>query len=179
MEKKVFSWMGVILMVLYVSLAYTPPIPPVPKWEPIPKEEVIRPKKILSEPEPQLIVDEFKPAIEFSYDEAQELLKIAYAEAGNQGTDGQWLVMSVVLNRVSDPSFPDNIHDVINQPNQFHVRGMAVAEPTSETHLALARIEQGDVARSLIAFEKVGNNALDEYFEECFEYRDHVFYAKK
>ena len=54
--------------------------------------------------------------IEMNIDEAQELLKIAYAEAGNQGEDGQWLVMSVIINRVNSSEFPNTIHEVIYQP---------------------------------------------------------------
>ena len=38
--------------------------------------------------------------IEVTYEEAQELMQIAWCEAGNQGIDGQRYVMSVVINRV-------------------------------------------------------------------------------
>ena len=40
----------------------------------------------------------------------EDLVKtIAMAEAGNQGPDGMWLVMSVVMNRVESEDFPDTI----------------------------------------------------------------------
>ena len=57
--------------------------------------------------------------IEMSYEEAQELMKIAFCEAGNQGIEGQRFVMSVIINRVNSPDWPDTIHEVIYQPCQF------------------------------------------------------------
>lgn len=63
--------------------------------------------------------EEFPPAtgevVSFTYDEAQLLMRMAQAEAGNQGIDGMWLVMSVAVNRVRSEHFPDNITDVIYQ----------------------------------------------------------------
>lgn len=130
-------------------------------------------------------------AIEFTQEEATALLKIAQAEAGNQGEDGLWLVMSVVYNRVKDESFPDNVLDVINEKHktkdgrvvyQFEtVRNgtQDKAEPSAEAHLALARIEQGEVAPEIIGFENKKSSTLDKYFDRAFEYRDHIFYVKK
>lgn len=130
-------------------------------------------------------------AIEFTQEEATALLKLAQAEAGNQGEDGLWLVMSVVYNRVNDESFPDNVLDVINEKHktkdgrvvyQFEtVRNgtQAKAEPSAEAHRALARIEQGEVAKEIIGFENKKSSTLDKYFDRAFEYRDHIFYVKK
>ena len=118
-------------------------------------------------------------AIEITYEEAQELLQIAEAEAGNQGPDGQWLVMSVVINRVRDDSWPDNIHDVIHQESQFYAEGMKAAKVKLDGHEALARIEQGDLAPQIIAFERKENTSLRRYFSEVFTYKDHVFYVEK
>lgn len=132
-----------------------------------------------------------RKAIEFTQEEATALLKIAQAEAGNQGEDGLWLVMSVVYNRVNDESFPDNVLDVINEKHktkdgrfvyQFEtVRNgtQAKAEPSAEAHRALARIEQGEVAKEIIGFENKKSSTLDKYFDRAFEYRDHIFYVKK
>lgn len=132
-----------------------------------------------------------RKAIEFTQEEATALLKIAQAEAGNQHEDGCWLVMSVVINRVNDESFPDNVLDVINEKHktksgrvvyQFEtVRNgtYATADPGVDAHLALARIEQGEVAPEIIAFENKRSTALDKYFDRAFEYKDHRFYTKK
>lgn len=116
---------------------------------------------------------------EFTYEDAQLLLGIAQAEAGNQGPDGMWLVMSVVLNRVKNPEFPNNIHDVIYAENQFYAEGIGKTEISPECHEALARIERGDVAPQIVAFEKTTNRTLEKYFSSAFGYRDHVFYTLK
>lgn len=117
--------------------------------------------------------------IELSYEDARLLMGIAEAEAGNQGPDGMWLVMSVVLNRVNNPEFPDNIHDVIYAENQFYAEGIGKTEISPECHEALARIERGDVAPQIVAFEKTTNKTLEKYFSSAFGYRDHVFYTLK
>ena len=114
---------------------------------------------------------------EFSYDDAQLLMKIAEAEAGNQGSDGMWLIMSVVLNRVKSEAFPDSISSVIYQRSQFYAQGIGATELTPEVHEALARIEMGDVAPQIVAFEKSSSNELDKYFSKAFEYKDHTFYT--
>lgn len=55
------------------------------------------------------------------YKEIIELAALIELEAGNQSTVGRAIVADVVLNRVADPRFPDSIHDVIYQKNQFSV----------------------------------------------------------
>lgn len=120
-----------------------------------------------------------KETIEVTYEEAQELLKIAWCEAGNQGIIGQQCVMSVIINRVNSPDFPNSIHDVIFQDNQFATAGMDKAVPTWETHYALAAIESGDVVPEIVAFETKTSNVLDVYFSEAFDYGAHTFYTSK
>jgi len=58
---------------------------------------------------------------EIYYGELEELALLVQAEAGNQDELGKRYVADCVLNRVNDPDFPDNIHDVIYQtnPTQF------------------------------------------------------------
>lgn len=124
-------------------------------------------------------VAEIPKAIEITYEEAQELLQIAEAEAGNQGPDGQWLVMSAVINRVNDDTWPDNIHDVIHQESQFYAAGMGKTPIKLDGHEALARIEQGDVAPQIVAFERKESTFLSKYFTEVFTYKDHKFYVEK
>ena len=114
---------------------------------------------------------------EYTYEEAQLLLEIAEAEAGNQGPDGMWLVLSVIQNRKTSEKWPEDIASVIFQSGQFYTKGMGATEITPEAHEALARIERGDVAPEIIAFEKKSSNSLDKYFTEAFTYRDHTFYT--
>ncbi len=47
------------------------------------------------------------------------LAALIYCEAGNQSAEGKVAVGQVVLNRVGDSNFADNIHDVIYQSGQF------------------------------------------------------------
>ena len=121
--------------------------------------------------------------VEVSYEDAQALMHIAQAEAGNQGIDGMALVMQVVLNRVADEDYPDTVYDVIAQKGQFDSfrnGAYAKAEPSAECHLALAEIEAGQfVNHTIIAFEVTGSRSLDRYFRYAFTYRDHDFYTEK
>ncbi len=117
--------------------------------------------------------------IEVTYAEAQELMEIASAEALNQGEDGMLLVMSVIINRVNSSEYPNTIHGVIHQSHQFYTKGMKSAEITPEVHMALARLEMGNLYPELVAFERKDNNALDVYYSEAFTHGDHTFYTCK
>ena len=122
------------------------------------------------------------PVIEFTYEEAQLLLRVAQAEAGNQGIDGMWLVMSVVLNRVADEAWPNTIKEVIYQTSQFSSVSdghFDAAEISPEAHEALAKIETGEIAPYIIGFETVNSTVNDKYFDEAFAHKDHKFYVKK
>jgi N-acetylmuramoyl-L-alanine amidase len=110
------------------------------------------------------------------------LLRIAQSEAGNQGPDGMWLVMSVVMNRVKSDEWPDTIREVINQTGQFSPISdgrFNKVEISEDAYEALARIEAGDIAQSIIAFEVQGSEVLDQYFAMAFDYKDHKFYTRK
>ena len=133
-----------------------------------------------------------RKTVGLTFEEAQLLMKIAQAEAGNQGPDGMWLVMSVVLNRVNSSEFPDSITEVVYQKartkkgniiHQFSsVADNRIEEQTvlsKEVHEALGRIESGEVAEEIIAFEVKDSTALDKYFKYAFTFRDHRFYTKK
>lgn len=123
-------------------------------------------------------------SIQLDYEDAQALMKIAYAEGGNQGVEGQLLIMEVCYNRMLSDDYPNTITEVITQKGQFesYRNGQyAAAEPTAETHLALAELEKGiDLDSDIIAFETCANHkSLERYFEFSFTYQDHDFYVKK
>lgn len=70
----------------------------------------------------------------------EELAKCVYAEAGNQSIYGKRLVCDTILNRVDDERFPENIHNVISQPNQYYVYksgAMSSACPDEETYIVV------------------------------------------
>ncbi|MBK3775926.1 hypothetical protein GAY31_17465 [Azospirillum brasilense] len=52
-------------------------------------------------------------------DDREALIRIALAEAGNQGTDGLSGVIYTVLNRTRHPGWGGSVSDVINAKNQF------------------------------------------------------------
>ena len=52
------------------------------------------------------------------------LMRIAIAEAGNQGVKGMALVMRVVLNRWQSGHYGETIHDVIYRKRDFYTPGM-------------------------------------------------------
>ena len=114
----------------------------------------------------------------------EELLKkIATAEAGNQGADGMWLVMSVVMNRLESDNWPDSIKGVIYQKSQFSTIDDGSFDKVKEypegCDEALERIKAADVAPQIIGFEYRTSDALDKYFDYVFTYRDHRFYVEK
>lgn len=84
-------------------------------------------------------------------EEAQMLMKIAQAEAGIDGREGMAMIMAVVLNRVKDERFPNDIEGVIFQIYKGNYQFSTIANgkyydaiPDIECHLALADIEKGN-----------------------------------
>ena len=123
--------------------------------------------------------------------EAEELELLAMAEAEGEGPDGQWLVMSVVMNRVDDPEWPDSISEVINQymttktgkkVYQFSSIAdgrIAKVRRSEDSSKALERIRAGDIAPEVVAFEVEGTDILDKWFMYAFTFKNHKFYTKK
>lgn len=110
------------------------------------------------------------------------MMRVATAEGEDQGEDGMWLILSVIMNRVEDPDYPDNIHDVIYQPYQFTSildKRAEEAEPTEACEMAMVRIEEGEITPEIIAFDLKDAGILEKYFEPVFDYRDHRFFVKK
>lgn len=122
--------------------------------------------------------------ISLDYEDAQRMLKIAFAEAGNQGIEGQLRVMQVIWNRVNSPDYPDTIEGVISQEHQFQSYrngSYQSAEPTEETHEALALFEANKNHDSnIIAFETSTNGrSLERYFSFLYTFKDHDFFGEK
>jgi hypothetical protein len=71
---------------------------------------------------------------------------------------------------------------VINQTGQFSPISdgrFNKVEISEDAYEALARIEAGDIAKSIIAFEVTESKVLDQYFAMAFNYKDHKFYTRK
>lgn len=103
--------------------------------------------------------------ISITQEEAQMLMKLACSETGDMGEDAQLLVMNVVINRLNDKDFPDNIYDIIHAEKQFSVvqnGAFDKVKPNVESHFALARLEMGeDLSEGALYFES--NSAKDTW----------------
>lgn len=76
--------------------------------------------------------------------ELELLAGVIHAEAGNQDEVGKRLVADVVLNRVADARFPDNIADVITQAGQFTEPAGYTADDMRVAQLAMTeRLDAG------------------------------------
>lgn len=73
------------------------------------------------------------------------LSRIINAESGNQSLEGKIAVGNVVMNRVHNPRFPDNIEDVLFQKNQFTpaISGSIYREPNWESVVAAKLVLDG------------------------------------
>ena len=77
---------------------------------------------------------------EMYYDSLELLAICVEAEAGNQGLEGKRMVADVILNRVDDVDWPDDIVGVISQPYHFTSYwdgSMERAVPSEETFEAV------------------------------------------
>ena len=74
----------------------------------------------LEEPE-QEEVEEFVSYYTYTEEELDLLSRLIYSEGGTESYETKLKIGSVVMNRVSDPLFPDTIREVIYQKNQFSV----------------------------------------------------------
>lgn len=74
-----------------------------------------------------------------------QLAHIIHAESGNQPLEGMIAVGNVVMNRVADPAFPNNIHAVVYQRNQFTPvqNGTINLRPTAKAILAAKLVLDG------------------------------------
>ena len=124
--------------------------------------------------------------IGITYEEAQMLMKVAQAEAGIDGREGMAMVMAVVLNRLEDKRFPNDIEGIIFQiyKGQYQFSTIANgsyydAEPDIECHLALADIEMGAYDTvDAIFFENAEQSWQQSNCEYLGTVGHHRFYKK-
>lgn len=123
--------------------------------------------------------------IDLSYEDAQMLMGIAQSEAKIDGVEGMAVVMQVVLNRVEDPAFPDTVEEVITQKSgrvyQFSPVGNGSfykVELEVETHVALAKVEQGKYkwVRALYFENKNVHGWQERNLDYLYSVGNHKFY---
>ncbi|MFI3250743.1 MAG: cell wall hydrolase [Eubacteriales bacterium] len=82
------------------------------------------------------------------------LSRVVYAESGHEPLSGQMGVAMVVMKRVEDPRYPDTIHDVLAQNNQFSTyKNGALADrtPNESSTIAAKLVLDGGIVESLVA----------------------------
>lgn len=74
-------------------------------------------------------------ATSISANDREIIARLVYLEARNQPEVGQRCIVEVVLNRVLDKRFPNTVHDVIYQKNQFSTASyISRTTPTQEQY---------------------------------------------
>lgn len=111
--------------------------------------------------------------LDLTLSEAEMLMKLAMSEAGDLGEDAQLIIMNIVINRLNNEKFPDSVYEVVNAEGQFAVMTNGAyrkAEPNTDSHLALARLEMGeDISNGALYFESASNST------ESWHSRNRVF----
>ena len=125
-------------------------------------------------------------ALYYNAQDVYWLSRIIYAESGNQSLAGQIAVGNVVLNRVSDPRFPDSVYAVIFDQTygvQFSPveTGSIYAEPDNEAVVAAKLALEGyNTGGNALYFVNPSIGATG-WFNQTRTYvttiGDHVFYA--
>ena len=78
----------------------------------------------------------------YNQDDLFWLSRVIFAESGNQPLEGKMAVGNVVLNRVASPIFPNSVHAVLSQKNQFSTyKGGKLANRTpNESSIIAAKL---------------------------------------
>lgn len=120
--------------------------------------------------------------LDFTDEESQMLLKLAMAEAEDQGVTGKAIVMNVVKNRVDSSEFPNSIEEVIFQPKQFSpiLDGRYdKAVPDAEYYEALEMVlNYWDGSAGALYFEAEWNENHwhKESLTRLFQYESMIYY---
>lgn len=117
--------------------------PPEEPEEPAESEQPAEPEEP-AEPAPKapLTIDEaiaaYQPSGNYDPQDLDIISRIINAEAGNQCLKGKIAVGNIILNRVASREFPNNVHDVVYQRNQFNVVYYASYQRTPSAESVLA-----------------------------------------
>lgn len=136
-------------------------------------EEELPESVVLEDPEGQQVLPEDPRENPEMYEEIKLLAALIELEAGNQSTVGRAIVADVVLNRVADPRFPDNIHDVIYQKGQFSVVNQLDKVEVTQENIDIVLDELTDqISYSAIYFDC---NGYIRGTTPLWKYGDHYF----
>lgn len=152
-------------------------------WQPIPQEDLERFCDVVYVPPVSDEPIRKIPVREFSYEDAQILLRVGTAEAEGEGTMGIYKVLNVVYNRLISNRYPNTIEGVVFQENAFTSTQNGRynrCEITEQAHEALCMLESGfPIDENIVGFEIAGNRTLDKYYDYAYTYGNHDFYVEK
>lgn len=92
-----------------------------PTQEEKPTEAVTEPTEVTEETTATEVTEVTEPAMAYPEKDLEYLAIVIYQEAGgdNFSNDTRLKVGTVVMNRVADPRFPDDLHGVLTQKSQY------------------------------------------------------------
>lgn len=173
---------AVVLLVLLITKSCQGS-PEVTELTPTPQEKTTASCIAESETMTYSMYPEFTYSKDWGADDAYLLAKIAMAEAEGESIQGKTLVILVVLNRVWSADFPNSIHDVISQENQFEpiVNGRwDKVEPDADCWEAVYIVEtaQYDYSGGALYFESVNSDSTwhSRNLEFLYQVGNHKFY---
>lgn len=117
-------------------------------------------------------------------DTAELAARIIEQEAGSQGYEGKLAVASVLVNRVNDPRFPDDLRGVITARGQFESYSSgryARVQVSQDSHRALEAALAGKTSTEALYFcnyQEIGpqSKAWFDSLESLGEIKEHRFY---
>lgn len=110
---------------------------------------------VIATPDTQEQIDE-----EILLGDMELVAQLVEAEAGNQTFEGKCLVVDVILNRLEDPDYPNNVEDIIFQEGQFSVTTNGAWEK------AAWNMKDSDFAAVAVEYELHSNKEV-LYFNNC------------
>ena len=109
----------------------------------------------------------------FSEEERYLFQQVDFAEAGYDVIDAQIGVICVIMNRMDCPDFPDTIHDIVFQKNQFSTAqngGIYFSDWHDADSCDYRQVNQSDIDNSTVpeAFVRAFNGENPIGTRECF-----------
>lgn len=122
-----------------------------------------------------VVENEEEPEQLYSDEEIELIALVTMAEAEGESEEGKRLVIDTILNRVDSEQFPDTIHEVIYQPNQFSSmwNGRVDRCYVMEDICQLVREETKQRKNDDVIFFTAGN--YGQYGEPLFKVGNHYF----
>lgn len=122
--------------------------------------------------------------LDLTYEDAQILMKIAVLEDHTDEVS-QAYIMSLILNRVNSPDFPNTIREVVEQKLDQKYQFLSLddkryinAKPDVNSHIALALVESGQIKTDYLFYEalSVKNSWASRHRGKPDEYGGSRFY---